>query len=234
MASTKVGDPSVEGVRMGALATMTQVDRVREQVALLNKSQEMVYGDMDNVETIGADSKKGAFFSPILFRNNDPYKNTDCHNIEAFGPVSTIMPYKDMENAIEIAEMGKGSLVSSIVTPNDEEATEFVLGAAHMHGRILVLNEACAKESTGHGSPMPLLTHGELQVAPEVVKKWRKAWSFALHAANGNSRTSNNDFENHPAVPSRSSNSRSESTCLQTTLWKNWKLVLPSLRQSIP
>jgi oxepin-CoA hydrolase/3-oxo-5,6-dehydrosuberyl-CoA semialdehyde dehydrogenase len=160
LASTKVGDPSMEGVRMGALATHTQVERVRENVALLAKSQRIVFGDMDNVETHGADSKKGAFFSPILFRNDEPYKYTDCHDIEAFGPVSTIMPYKDIEQAVELAKMGKGSLVSSIVTPNDKEATEFVVGAACMHGRILVLNEQCAKESTGHGSPMPLLTHG--------------------------------------------------------------------------
>lgn len=160
LAKTVIGDPSQEGVRMGALATRTQVDRVRESVELLAQSQEMVFGDLDNFEVQGADKEKGAFFSPILFYNDNPYEKTDVHNIEAFGPVSTIMPYKTMDDAIEIARMGKGSLVSSIVTPNDEEAREYVVGAASMHGRILVLNEACAKESTGHGSPMPLLTHG--------------------------------------------------------------------------
>ncbi|MFT7345499.1 MAG: oxepin-CoA hydrolase/3-oxo-5,6-dehydrosuberyl-CoA semialdehyde dehydrogenase, partial [Lentimonas sp.] len=160
LASTTIGDPSMEGVRMGALATRTQVDRVRESVEQLAKSQKIVHGDMDNFEIVGGDKNKGAFFSPILFRNDDPFNNLDCHNIEAFGPVSTIMPYKNIEDAIELAKMGKGSLVSSIVTPSDKEATEFVIGAASMHGRILVLNESCAKESTGHGSPMPLLTHG--------------------------------------------------------------------------
>ena len=160
LASTKIGDPSQEGVRMGALATRTQVDRVRENVELLAKSQKIVFGDLDEFEVIGADKNKGAFFSPILFRNDDPFMKTDVHNIEAFGPVSTIMPYKSMEDAIELARMGKGSLVSSIVTPNDEEAKEYIIGAASMHGRILVLNKDCAKESTGHGSPMPLLTHG--------------------------------------------------------------------------
>lgn len=160
LASTTVGDPSFEGVRMGSLAVMSQVDRLKESVNTLLKSQKIVYGDLENFEVSGADKNKGAFFSPILFRNDDPYKNTDVHDIEAFGPVSTIMPYKEMEDAIQLAKMGKGSLVSSIVTPDDKEATEFVLGAASMHGRILVLNEACAKESTGHGSPMPLLTHG--------------------------------------------------------------------------
>ena len=160
LATTKIGDPSQEGVRMGALATQLQVERVRANVDLLAQSQQIVYGDMDNFEVIGADKNKGAFFSPILFRNNDPFTNLACHEIEAFGPVATIMPYKEIDDAIEIAKLGKGSLVSSIVTPNDKEATEYVIGAATTHGRILVLNKDCAKESTGHGSPMPLLTHG--------------------------------------------------------------------------
>ena len=158
--TTVIGDPSQEGVRMGALATRIQVERVRESVELLAKSQNIVFGDLDEFEVTGADKDKGAFFAPILFRNDQPYINTDVHNVEAFGPVSTIMPYKNMDDAIELARMGKGSLVSSIVTPNDDEAKEFVINAASMHGRILVLNKDCAKESTGHGSPMPLLTHG--------------------------------------------------------------------------
>jgi oxepin-CoA hydrolase/3-oxo-5,6-dehydrosuberyl-CoA semialdehyde dehydrogenase len=158
--STKIGDPSIEGVRMGALATRLQVERVRASVETLSKSQEIVFGDLDNFEVHGADKKSGAFFSPILFLNKDPFNNKECHEIEAFGPVSTIMPYKTLDDAISLAKMGKGSLVSSIVTPNDKEAREYVIGAANMHGRILIVNEACAKESTGHGSPMPLLTHG--------------------------------------------------------------------------
>ncbi len=160
LASTVIGDPSIEGVRMGALANRTQVDRVRESVELLSKSQEIVYGDLENFEIQGGDKQKGAFFSPILFVNNDPFNKTDVHEVEAFGPVSTVMPYKNMDEAIELAKMGKGSLVSSIVTPDKKEAKEYVLGAASMHGRILVLDATSAKESTGHGSPMPLLTHG--------------------------------------------------------------------------
>jgi oxepin-CoA hydrolase/3-oxo-5,6-dehydrosuberyl-CoA semialdehyde dehydrogenase len=160
LATTKIGDPSIDGVRMGALATQTQVDRVRENVLQLAKSQEIVFGNPNAVEIQGADCQSGAFFSPILFVNNDPFHNTDVHEIEAFGPVATIMPYDTIDDAIELARMGKGSLVSSIVTPNNQEATEYVVGAASMHGRILVLNNECAKESTGHGSPMPLLTHG--------------------------------------------------------------------------
>lgn len=160
LASTVIGDPGHEGVRMGSLATRLQVDRVRENVELLKKSQEIVFGDLDNFDVVGADKTKGAFFSPILFRNNDPMNRIDVHSIECFGPVSTIMPYKDIDQAIELARMGKGSLVSSIVTPDNKEARDYIIGAASMHGRILVLNKDCAKESTGHGSPMPLLTHG--------------------------------------------------------------------------
>ena len=160
LASTAVGNPSVEGVRMGALATKLQVERVRENASLLAKSQEIVFGSLDEVQVLGADASLGAFFSPILFRNNKPLINTDVHDIECFGPVSTLMPYKSLEDAISLARMGKGSLVSSIVTPDDQEAMDYVLGAGSMHGRVLVLNERCAKESTGHGSPMPLLTHG--------------------------------------------------------------------------
>ena len=160
LASTKIGDPSVEGVRMGALISKLQVERVRANVELLAKSQSIVYGDVSQCEVVGADPNAGAFFSPILFRNNDPFNHTDVHDIEAFGPVATVMPYKNLDEAILLAKMGKGSLVSSIVTPSDEEAMKYVVNAASMHGRILVLNKDCAKESTGHGSPMPLLTHG--------------------------------------------------------------------------
>lgn len=160
LASTKIGDPFAEGVRMGALATKLQVERVSASVAQLAKSQQIVFGDLANFEVFGANKEAGAFFPPVLFRNESPFTATAVHEIEAFGPVATIMPYKDMSAAIELAKMGKGSLVSSIVTPDHKEAVEYVMGAASMHGRILVLNKECAKESTGHGSPMPLLTHG--------------------------------------------------------------------------
>ena len=160
LASTKIGNPAEEGVRMGPLATTLQAERVRASVEELSKSQRIVFGDLDHLDIIGASAKPEAFFSPILFRNDDPFHQTACHDIEAFGPVATIMPYKELEDAIELAKMGKGSLVSSIVTPDNQEARDYVVGAASMHGRILVLNEHCAKESTGHGSPMPLLTHG--------------------------------------------------------------------------
>ena len=160
LAKTIIGDPATEGVRMGALATNLQVERVRENVELLMKEQDIVYGDLDNFEVTGADKNKGAFFSPILFRNDNPFEKNGVHSIEAFGPVSTLMPYKNLDEAVKLVELGKGSLVTSIITNDDKLAREFVTEAAHMNGRILVLNERCAKESTGHGSPMPLLTHG--------------------------------------------------------------------------
>ncbi|MAU37384.1 MAG: phenylacetic acid degradation bifunctional protein PaaZ [Flavobacteriales bacterium] len=160
LSKTIIGDPAVEGVRMGSLAGNAQKKEVTEKVKQLCKTQEVIYGCLDEFEVKGADKNKGAFISPILFLNDDPFKKTDCHNIEAFGPVSTILPYNTLDEAIELAKMGKGSLVCSIITNDMKIAEQFVLGAASMHGRILVLNEACAKESTGHGSPMPLLTHG--------------------------------------------------------------------------
>ncbi len=160
LATTTIGDPNVEGVRMGALAGKAQQKEVAEKVMQLAKTQEIVFGDLTNFSVTGGDKDKGAFMSPILFLNKNPFKNLDCHNLEAFGPVSTIMPYSTIADAIELAKMGKGSLVCSIITGDDKIAKEFVLGAACMHGRILVLNADCAKESTGHGSPMPMLTHG--------------------------------------------------------------------------
>ena len=160
LAKTTIGDPSAEGVRMGSLAGLEQREEVKDKILQLSKSQEIIFGDLSNFEVVGADKEKGAFLPPILFLNNDPFNKIDCHNLEAFGPVSTLMPYKGIDEAIELANMGKGSLVCSIVTADDAIAKEFVMGAAANHGRILILNADCAKESTGHGSPMPLLTHG--------------------------------------------------------------------------
>lgn len=158
---TTIGDPDVEGVRMGALAGKEQLEEVTKRVADLAKTNELVFGSLDNQgEALGADWHKGAFISPMLFVNQNPMNAEDVHNIEAFGPISTILPYKTIDEAVAISKKGKGSLVSSITTADDKIAREFTVGAATHHGRILVLNEACAKESTGHGSPMPMLTHG--------------------------------------------------------------------------
>jgi oxepin-CoA hydrolase/3-oxo-5,6-dehydrosuberyl-CoA semialdehyde dehydrogenase len=160
LAKTVIGNPRSEQVRMGALATRLQVDRVRQSVEQLMASQEIVWGGLHAPELIDADWNKGAFMSPILFRNDKPFSSTAVHEIEAFGPVSTLIPYQTLDEAAELVALGKGSLVTSIVTADDRIAREFVVNAAHVNGRILVLNSKCARESTGHGSPMPLLTHG--------------------------------------------------------------------------
>ncbi|RYE00117.1 MAG: phenylacetic acid degradation bifunctional protein PaaZ [Sphingobacteriales bacterium] len=160
LASSTIGDPSVEGVRMGSLAGQSQREEVLEKINELKASQEIVIGDLDNFEVTGADKNKGAFLPPVVFFNDDPFRKTAVHEIEAFGPVSTIMPYRSTEEAAELAKMGKGSLVSSIITYDNQITRDYTLEAATMHGRILVLNRDCAKESTGHGSPMPLLVHG--------------------------------------------------------------------------
>jgi len=160
LSKTTIGNPQVEGVRMGALAGKKQVQEVKERIAMIARNSQIVYGNLEEYEVIGADKEKGAFLPPILLLQSQPHKYTDVHEVEAFGPVSTIMPYKTLEEAVQLANMGKGSLVSSIATYDDKIATEYVLHAATHHGRILVLNRDNAKESTGHGSPMPMLVHG--------------------------------------------------------------------------
>jgi len=160
LATNIIGDPNVEGVRMGALAGKEQLVEVKEKVEILSKTQKIIIGDFESFEIKGADKHKGAFMPPVIFLNEKPFENLDCHNIEAFGPVSTIMPYQTLDEAIALSKLGKGSLVCSIVTADHAIARMFTIGAACMHGRILVLNNECAKESTGHGSPMPMLVHG--------------------------------------------------------------------------
>src|SRR6185437_12196410 len=160
IAQTTIGNPENEKVRMGPLAGQTQRLEVRAQVTKLLASSQLIYGALDNVKLLEGDADKGAFLSPLLLLNDRPFDSEEPHSIEAFGPVSTMMPYRDMEAAIELSKMGKGSLCSSIVTADARIAREYVLGAATHHGRILILNNECAKESTGHGSPLPLLVHG--------------------------------------------------------------------------
>ena len=160
LSQTVIGNPLNEKVRMGSLAGQTQKAEVKAQVQKLLASSHIVYGSLDSVEVVDADVAKGAFMSPILLMNETPFNATAAHEVEAFGPVSTIMPYKNADEAIALSKLGKGSLVSTIVTDNYKEAKQYVVGAASHHGRILVLNNECAKESTGHGSPLPLLVHG--------------------------------------------------------------------------
>lgn len=155
-----IGDPRLKEVRMGSLVSDAQRNSVKEQVAKIAETAEMVYGNFDDFEALGADSKKGAFIKPILMREDNPLQNEAAHITEAFGPVSTLMPYDTLEDAITLAKMGKGSLVSSIVTNDDTIARNYTVGAASHHGRILILNRESAKQSTGHGSPLPGLIHG--------------------------------------------------------------------------
>ena len=160
LSETIIGNPLNATVRMGSLAGNTQRNEVKEQVQKLLASSQIIYGSLDSVQVVDADAEKGAFISPILLLNLKPHQSFEPHSIEAFGPVSTLMPYTNMEDAIALSKMGKGSLVSTIVTADYKKARQYVLAAATHHGRVLVLNNECAKESTGHGSPLPLLVHG--------------------------------------------------------------------------
>jgi oxepin-CoA hydrolase/3-oxo-5,6-dehydrosuberyl-CoA semialdehyde dehydrogenase len=160
LAQTTIGNPLNIAVRMGSLAGETQRREVKAQVQKLLASSQIVYGSLDSVTVIDADAQEGAFISPLLLLNDKPFASAAVHEVEAFGPVSTIMPYKNSDEAIELSKMGKGSLVSSIVTADEKIAKQYAINAASHHGRILVLNNECAKESTGHGSPLPLLVHG--------------------------------------------------------------------------
>ena len=157
LAKTKVGDPREEGTRMGALVSLSQRDDVRARIAELELAgARIVSGD------VSADSpvKGGAFLSPILLRADDPWHSAAVHDVEPFGPVSTIMPYKDLGDAVALANRGRGSLVLSLFTHDGATARDFVQGAGAFHGRMLVVDRTNAAESTGHGSPLPVLTHG--------------------------------------------------------------------------
>ena len=157
---TLIGNPSNEKVKMGALAGQEQRRDVKKQVEKLLASSQIIYGSLDSVELLDADINKGAFMSPLLLKNEYPLTGEGAHEIEAFGPVSTLMPYRNAEEAILLSKKGRGSLCTTIVTSKDSIAKNYVIGAATHHGRILVLNRFNTKESTGHGSPLPMLVHG--------------------------------------------------------------------------
>lgn len=157
---TVIGDPSAEGVRMGPLAGREQVEEVAERVNEILRAGKIVSTFADDYNVVGADRDKGAFFPPTLIYCDDPINKNEPHSIEAFGPVSTVMPYKSTQEAIEITKLGLGSLVGSVFTGDDSFAKEIFLGTASHHGRIMIINKESAPESTGHGSPMPHLVHG--------------------------------------------------------------------------
>lgn len=158
LSKSVMGDPQQEGVRMGALVNKDQKEEVLTKMDMLKTEAQSVYSHP--LELVGKSAVADAFLGPQLLRNDKPTEAKHCHDVEAFGPVATLMPYESLEEAIALTKKGKGSLCCSLVSHNPQEARDFVAGAATMHGRILVLDRDCAKESTGHGSPLPLLTHG--------------------------------------------------------------------------
>lgn len=159
LADVAVGNPANPAVRMGALASLQQREEVRRSVKALMAAGKLVSGDPERVQVLDADPERGAFLAPILLRADDP-EEAAPHEVEAFGPVSTLLPYASAEQAVALSARGRGSLVGSVVTGDADFAREVVLGVAPWHGRLLVLDRDDARESTGHGSPLPSLVHG--------------------------------------------------------------------------
>jgi oxepin-CoA hydrolase/3-oxo-5,6-dehydrosuberyl-CoA semialdehyde dehydrogenase len=159
LAKVTVGNPRAEGVRMGALVSHAQRADVRARLAELAAVTTTVFG-ADEPQLVDADARVGAFMSPVLLRADDPWAADAVHDVEVFGPVSTLMPYDTVEDAVALANRGKGSLVMSVFTHDAAVATELAMGSGSHHGRMLIVDRDCAKESTGHGSPMPVLVHG--------------------------------------------------------------------------
>src|SRR6187455_532441 len=160
LAKISVGDPAVEGVRMGALASKAQQADVGERLALLAAGNEIVFGAADGFAPKGEGVANGAFFAPTLVLCRDGMKNDAVHDVEAFGPVSTLMPYEDFDEALALAARGRGSLVATLVTRDPKVASKAIPQMAAWHGRLHILDREAAAESTGHGSPLPMLKHG--------------------------------------------------------------------------
>ncbi|MCF8240676.1 MAG: phenylacetic acid degradation bifunctional protein PaaZ [Melioribacteraceae bacterium] len=154
LAKVKIGDPNDENTRMGSLAGSRYVELVNQKIKLMKESLEVVYEGGEKFD------ENLAFVNPLLFKCDNPNECSVPHEVEAFGPVSTVMPYENIDEAIKLANMGQGSLVASLFTVDNEIAKQFVLGSGSYHGRIMIMNRDSAKESTGHGSPLPHLTHG--------------------------------------------------------------------------
>jgi len=156
----RIGNPASKDVDMGSLASQGQRDEVRGRVRELSHQADIVYGGKDEFDLVDADATKGAFFMPTLLHCEKPLSSSAVHSVEAFGPVSTVLPYQDIDEAIELSRLGEGSLVGSVITNDNAVARQLVLGTAAYHGRMVVINRHCAAESTGHGSPLPHLVHG--------------------------------------------------------------------------
>ncbi len=156
----RIGNPASKDVDMGALASQGQRNEVRARVDELAQQADIVYGGNDEFDVVDADAEKGAFFMPTLLHCEKPLTSSAVHSVEAFGPVSTVLPYTNLDEAIELSRLGEGSLAGSIITNDNAVARELILGTAAYHGRMVVINRHCAAESTGHGSPLPHLIHG--------------------------------------------------------------------------
>jgi len=160
LAKVVVGDPRADGVRMGPLASLDQRNEVLARLGELRGEADLVFGDPERFEVTGADRERGAFVPPLLLLCREPGSARAVHDVEAFGPVATVVPYRDVGDAILLARRGEGSLAASVFSADDALASRLVLGLAPYHGRVLVVNRHCAKESTGHGSPLAHLVHG--------------------------------------------------------------------------
>jgi oxepin-CoA hydrolase/3-oxo-5,6-dehydrosuberyl-CoA semialdehyde dehydrogenase len=160
LAKIVLGDPRVEGVGMGPLVSLAQRDDVMGRVAELEREADIVVGSLESFDVKGGDRRRGAFLAPLVLRCRDPHVARAVHEVEAFGPVATLVPYRDSTDAIALARRSGGSLVASVFSADDAAANHLVLGLAPYHGRILVVNARCARDSTGHGSPLAPLVHG--------------------------------------------------------------------------
>jgi oxepin-CoA hydrolase/3-oxo-5,6-dehydrosuberyl-CoA semialdehyde dehydrogenase len=160
LGEVRIGNPANKDIDMGALASHGQRDEVRDRVAELSHEASIVFGGADDFDVIDADAGKGAFFMPTLLHCEKPLTSHSVHSVEAFGPVSTVLPYDSLDEAIELSRLGEGSLAGSVITNDNNVAREIILGTAAYHGRMVVINRHCAAESTGHGSPLPHLIHG--------------------------------------------------------------------------
>ena len=160
LSQVKVGNPANKAVQMGALASLGQREEVVERIKELQSESQLVHGDLERFEVFDGDAEKGAFFAPVLLHCDDPFTAKTPHRVEAFGPVATVLPYGDLDDAAALARMGEGSLAGSIFTYDNQTARALILESASYHGRMVLINRDCAKESTGHGSPLPHLIHG--------------------------------------------------------------------------
>ena len=197
LAAVVVGNPAQDGVRMGALASLEQREEVRRSVKALLTAGRLAFGDPDHVEVVGASAERGAFIAPLLLHSDDADR-PEPHQVEAFGPVSTIIGYQGAPEVIELAARGRGSLAGSVVTADVEFAREVVLGMAPWHGRLLVLDRDDAAESTGHGSPLPVLVHGG-PGRPAAGRRWAACAACCITCSAPRSRPARGCCRRSPA-----------------------------------